>query len=166
VVMALPYWDANSRYEEAVRVLNWLFSLLFVVEVIVRVVALNPLQFLWDTWNRVDAVLATVYLAIFLVQVASGIIAFDAKILRAVRLFRVFRVVDQFKPLHRLVQALVIAVPSLLNVGALIVLFFFVFGVVGVSLFSDTPYGQYLSVHSNFDNLGIAMLTLFRVTTG
>jgi len=166
VVMALPYWDANHRYEEAVRVLNWLFSLLFVVEVIVRVVALNPLQFLWDTWNRVDAVLATVYLAIFLVQVASGIIAFDAKILRAVRLFRVFRVVDQFKPLHRLVQALVIAVPSLLNVGALIVLFFFVFGVVGVSLFSDTPYGQYLSVHSNFDNLGIAMLTLFRVTTG
>jgi hypothetical protein len=45
-------------------------------------------------------------------------------------------------------------------------LFFFVYAVVGMNIFGSIKWGQYLSRHANFSNVGLAMLTLFRMITG
>ena len=55
----------------------------------------------------------------------------------------------------------------LANVGGLTLLVFFVYAVLGVSLFGALSSNQtHLNRHSNFNDFGSAMLTLLRVGTG
>ena len=54
----------------------------------------------------------------------------------------------------------------MINVGALLILFLFLFSVLGVSLFSEVKLQETLTRHANFENFGRAILTLLRVATG
>jgi len=53
-----------------------------------------------------------------------------------------------------------------MNVGALLVLFLFLFAVLGVSLFAEVKPQETMNRHAGFDNFGSAILTLLRVATG
>jgi hypothetical protein len=67
------------------------------------------------------------------------------------------------------VQTLIYSLPALGNVGTLMVLFFFIYAVMAMSLFGQVKYSEdspYLSAHANFSNFPLALLTLFRMTTG
>lgn len=56
--------------------------------------------------------------------------------------------------------------PSLWNIGALLFVVFFIYGVLGIDLFGTVPYTDGgLSKYANFTNIGYAFLTLFRVAT-
>ena len=54
----------------------------------------------------------------------------------------------------------------MVNVGALLVLFLFLFSVLGVSLFAEVKLQESMDRHANFENFGRASLTLLRVATG
>lgn len=58
------------------------------------------------------------------------------------------------------------AIPELVNVGALLVLFLFLFSVLGVSLFAEVKLQENMNRHANFENFYRASLTLLRVATG
>lgn len=54
-----------------------------------------------------------------------------------------------------------------MNVGALLTLVFFIFAVLGVFIFKDTPPGIIVDTnYNNFNNFGNALLILFRCSTG
>ena len=54
----------------------------------------------------------------------------------------------------------------MINVGALLVLFLFVFSILGVTLFAEVKLQDTMNRHANFQDFGHALLTLFRVATG
>lgn len=54
----------------------------------------------------------------------------------------------------------------MINVGALLILFLFVFSILGVTLFAEVKLQDTMDRHANFQNFGLALLTLFRVATG
>lgn len=58
----------------------------------------------------------------------------------------------------------------LFSVFALLIIFFFVFAILGVFLFKDVIRGNIIDVESGgymgFSNFGLAMLMMFRLTTG
>jgi predicted permease len=56
--------------------------------------------------------------------------------------------------------------PSLLNIGALLFLVFFIYSVLGVFLFKSVTTGTTVTKFNNFWNFGLAMITLFRACTG
>ena len=53
-----------------------------------------------------------------------------------------------------------------MNVGALLVLMFFIYAVLGVFLFGEILEGEFITKYNNFWNWGNAMLCLFRSATG
>ena len=67
-------------------------------------------------------------------------------------------------------MTLLYSLPSLLNIGTLVFLAYFIFAVLGVFLFSNVPYNTGQSTQfndfNNFDTFGSALLTLFRACTG
>lgn len=65
-----------------------------------------------------------------------------------------------------MVSALLHSLPAMLNVAALLFLTFFVFAILGMTLFSNVRYGEYLNHHANFRDWVSAMLLLTRVCTG
>jgi hypothetical protein len=58
------------------------------------------------------------------------------------------------------------AIPALLNVGGLLFLFLYLYAVIGVYFFSTVKLQEDLNENANFQSFGVAMLTLFRISTG
>ena len=69
------------------------------------------------------------------------------------------------KGLRTLFNTLIISLPAIFNVGSLLFLLMFVYGVLGMNLFGEVAIGQQVT-HASFSNFGMSLLTLFRVFTG
>jgi Ion transport protein len=59
-----------------------------------------------------------------------------------------------------------ITLPSLANVGALLLLILYVYAVVGIQAFSMIKLKNNLNSHANFQHFGTALLTLLTILTG
>ncbi|XP_063688674.1 sodium channel protein type 4 subunit alpha-like isoform X2 [Bolinopsis microptera] len=76
------------------------------------------------------------------------------RILRVLRAFRSLRSISALRPLQLVVQTIIQSLPDMANIILLLVIFMFVFAVIGVSLFAaDSPH--------YFGSLETAMFTLF-----
>jgi hypothetical protein len=77
-------------------------------------------------------------------------------VLRVFRIMRIFKMVKRFRQLHKIFNTFVVALPNLVQVGSLLVLFLIIYAVLGEFLFAkvmiptDTMSGSGLAVHANF----------------
>jgi hypothetical protein len=53
-----------------------------------------------------------------------------------------------------------------MNVLALLMLVFFIFAVLGVTMFGKIEEGNIINEYFNFANFGMAMIIIFRMSTG
>lgn len=67
--------------------------------------------------------------------------------------------------LKRLFNTLLLSLPAMFNVGSLLFLVMFVYGVLGMNLFGQEP-NLINNRHEHFRNIGSSLLLLFRVFTG
>jgi hypothetical protein len=79
---------------------------------------------------------------------------------------RVLRLVKKAKSLKAIFQTFIVTIPSLANVGSLLILLLYLYSVLGISLFATVKLQNAITVHANFQNFGLAFLTLFRMSTG
>merc|ERR1719456_1313162 len=61
---------------------------------------------------------------------------------------------------------MILTLPSLVNVGGILFLLFFIYAVLGMQLFARVAHGEYLSDRANFQSFGSSLVTLFRASTG
>ena len=76
------------------------------------------------------------------------------------------KLVKAAKNLKQIFQTFINAIPELVNVGALLILFLFLFSVLGVSLFAEVKNQENMNKDANFENFWRAILTLLRAATG
>lgn len=125
---------------------------IFVLEIVVKMGAEGnkPWRYFLDPWNVFDFII-----------VAACFLPFDGNavtVLRLLRLLRVLKLVKALPKLQILVGALLKSIPSMVYVSILLLLLFYVYAVAAVFLFGvNDPL--------HFENLEIAMLSLFRVVT-
>jgi voltage-gated sodium channel len=125
---------------------------LFVVELLVRFGAhgARPWRFFRDPWNLFDFAIV----AFCLLPLGAEYSA----VLRLARVLRVLRLITALPRLQILVTALLKSIPSMAYVGVLLVVLFYVYAVVGVSLFGKAD-------PAHFGSLGASALALFQVVT-
>jgi hypothetical protein len=63
-------------------------------------------------------------------------------------------------------NTIIITLPSLANVGALLMLVLTIFAILGVQLFATVKLQSNYNEYTNFQNFGMALLTLLRIQTG
>jgi len=133
-------------------VMDYAVTLFFLIEILIRMAAEGHLShFFKKGWNIFD----------FVIVVVSLIPLDDAEyalIARMLRLFRVMRLISFIPELRVLVTALITALPRMGYVALLMFIIFYLYAVVGSLLF-----GQINPVL--WGDLGISLLTLFRVAT-
>lgn len=171
VVMMLQWHDAPPRYALALQVLNYMFSIAFLAEMMLKLVALGVRQYVHNGWNAFDGLLVSLSVVDLTLELAGDSIAtpLNPNILRVLRMFRVVRLlraVKTAKGLRTLLVTLWSSLPALQNVGLLLGLVMYIYAIAGMYLFSDLPYGECLNRHANFRGFWIALLTLFRCSTG
>ena len=119
---------------------NVFFSLLFTFELVLKVVAYNPVRTLIDRWNVFDGVIVLVSLVELAID-ALGSVNFpiNPTVLHAFRVFRLTRflkLVPHSEGLQAVFHTFLEALPVLTNVGLLLFMVFFIYVVLAVQIFS------------------------------
>lgn len=127
---------------------NQIVLVAFVAEIAAKLVALGG-RFFRSGWNVFDFLLVAIALA-----PSSGALS----ILRSLRILRVLRLLSTVKRLRVLVESLIQALPSIGWTAGLMLLLFYIFGVMGVELFG-AKFPEW------FGTLGASAYTLFQVMT-
>ncbi|XP_070508041.1 voltage-dependent T-type calcium channel subunit alpha-1G isoform X8 [Chironomus tepperi] len=175
VTMAMEYYMMPIALEYALKIFNYFFTAVFILEALMKLVALGFKLYLKDKWNQLDVFIVILSIVgIVLEEMESKIIPINPTIIRVMRVLRIARVLKLLKMakgIRALLDTVMQALPQVGNLGLLFFLLFFIFAALGVELFgrlecSDEIPCQGLGEHAHFANFGMAFLTLFRVATG
>ena len=119
------------------EVLNLIFTVIYTVEMIIKLIGLGK-KYFQDGWCVFDfAIVLSAWLGLVLLRVFAINVGSVTTVIRSFRIARVLKLIKQAKNLHQIFQTFILAIPELLNVGALLMLFLFLFAVLGVNLFAE-----------------------------
>jgi len=76
------------------------------------------------------------------------------------------KIVKRAKGLKTLFNTMLTSLPSMANISSLMFLLFFVYAIIGITLFGATRYNEFYTEDANFRNFPVALLLLFRMSTG
>jgi len=140
--------EAMERAGTIISTLDNIILGIFVIELAVRIVAYGR-DFFRDPWSIFDFIV---------VSVALVPATEHFSVLRALRVLRVLRLATAVPQMRRVVEALLSAVPGLGAVVAILVLIFYVAGVMATQLFGDA-FPQW------FGTIGKSVYSLFQIMT-
>lgn len=138
-----------QSYKQIFSFLDRLLLWIFTIEIILRMIS-EKHRYFKDSWNWFDFII-----------VASGHLfvgAYFITVLRILRVLRVIRALSVIPSLRKLVDALLLTIPSLGNILLLMSILFYIYAVTGTMLFAEVA-PQY------FGSLQLSLLTLFQVVT-
>ncbi len=130
------------------KTIDALILKVFVIEILLRLYVYR-FRFFTQPWSLFD---------FFVVGVALIPASEAFAALRALRVLRVLRLLSVVPTMRRVIEGLLSAIPGIASVTTIMLLFFYVFAVIGTHLFSET-YPQW------FGTLGETMFTLFQIMT-
>ena len=171
--MALSYEGMSENYEKGLAYANIAFTFIFIMEALLKMLGLGFTGYWFSGWNRFDFfVVLTSILDLMMDLMGASFMTFLrvgpqlARVFRVLRITRLFKLVKSFEEMQNLLQTLILSLPSLVNVGALLLLVFFIYAVLGVFMFKDIRQGDRIDEWTNFSDFGYAMMLLFRAATG
>ena len=131
----------TKTYEDILEYANFGFAFIFNVEAIVKLIGLGKTYFN-SSWNKFDLtiVIGTDIGLLFRLFKSKVDVATAATLVRAFRIMRIFRLIRASKNLKVLIDTLVYIIPSLLNLGFLILLLLFIYAALGINLFATVFY--------------------------
>ncbi|XP_074835190.1 sodium channel protein type 4 subunit alpha isoform X2 [Carettochelys insculpta] len=196
---ALAFEDIYIEQRKVIRTIleyaDKIFSYIFVLEMVLKWVAYGFKVYFTNAWCWLDFLIVDVSI-ISLTANWLGYSELGAiKSLRTLRALRPLRALSRFEGMRVVVNALLGAIPSIMNVLLVCLIFWLIFSIMGVNLFAGKYYrcinttteelfdigvvnnksdclallhtGQvrWLNVKVNFDNVGLGYLSLLQVAT-
>ena len=165
VIMACEqYGDDGSVFARVRATSELCFVGVYLFEAVVRLVSSYPnvLRPLSEKWNVFELVIAAGSAATLCSRKGS----IRDQIGRPFRFLRIFRVIRHLYSVQILANTLMLAIPSILCVMALMMIWMFVYAGIGTQLFANVKYGETLNKDANFQSFTNSFLLLFQVITG
>ncbi|XP_058643523.1 sodium channel, voltage-gated, type I-like, alpha isoform X1 [Onychostoma macrolepis] len=187
------YLDSRKTVKTILEFADKVFTYIFILEMLLKWVAYGFAKYFTNLWCWLDFIIVDVSL-ISLVANALNYSELGAiKSLRTLRAFRPLRALSRFEGMRVVVNALLGAIPSIMNVLLVCLIFWLIFSIVGVNYFAGKFYecvnkstGKRMSSADisneteckkspnelnwrnskiNFDNVGNGYLSLLQVAT-
>ncbi|XP_033017969.1 voltage-dependent L-type calcium channel subunit alpha-1C isoform X35 [Lacerta agilis] len=182
ICLAMQHHGQSCIFKEAMNILNMLFTGLFTVEMVLKLIAFKPKHYFCDAWNTFDALIVVgsiVDIAITEVNPAehtqcSSSMNAEENSRISITFFRLFRVMRLVKLLSRgegirtLLWTFIKSFQALPYVALLIVMLFFIYAVIGMQVFGKIALNDTTDINrnNNFQTFPQAVLLLFRCATG
>ncbi|XP_006910851.1 sodium channel protein type 11 subunit alpha [Pteropus alecto] len=187
---ALVFEDVNLHKQPNIQALlnctDNIFTFIFIMEMGLKWVAFGFWKYFTSAWCWLD----------FIIVIVSVLNLTNLKVLKSLRTLRALRplrALSQFEGMKVVVNALIGAIPAILNVLLVCLIFWLIFCILGVNLFSG-KFGRctnvtdnsslvidpklvanlsqcesrnftWVNLNVNFDNVGMAYLALLQVAT-
>ena len=184
-----PLNDPESNLSQNLKKVEVLSTIIFVLEAVAKMITYG----LWDCgsksyfrneWNTLDFFVVSLTLVSYMIG-ESGTNLSMLKALRLIKVLRPLRALSKNEGLKISINALRIAFPEIVQIIIMSLIFYFIFGVIGINYFKGTfydctePYphlrlnqkwdclnlgGTWQNSYLNFDNIFEAIATLFVIS--
>ncbi|OUM68171.1 hypothetical protein PIROE2DRAFT_58244 [Piromyces sp. E2] len=163
VIMLMARSDATKAEEYLQIISEYVFTGIYIIEVIVLMYAYRPKYFFFDYWNVLNLIITVFAVFSIVFEVFS-----QPNYLSVLRLLRIIRLVKFAKGLKALVSAIIFNFYQLMNVTLLMFITCCIFAIIGMHSFGDIDYSKAkaLNEHINFSTFSKSLLTVFVFSTG
>ncbi|XP_035265176.1 sodium channel, voltage-gated, type I-like, alpha isoform X2 [Anguilla anguilla] len=187
------YIEQRKTIKTVLEFADKVFTYIFILEMLLKWVAYGFVKYFTNAWCWLDFLIVDVSL-VSLVANALGYSELTAiKSLRTLRALRPLRALSRFEGMRVVVNALLGAIPSIMNVLLVCLIFWLIFSIMGVNLFAGKYFycvntttdenfpthivnnksdclalnesARWKNVKINFDNVGAGYLALLQVAT-
>uniref|UniRef100_A0A8C9EFM4 Voltage-dependent L-type calcium channel subunit alpha n=1 Tax=Phocoena sinus TaxID=42100 RepID=A0A8C9EFM4_PHOSS len=184
ICLAMQHYGQSCLFKIAMNILNMLFTGLFTVEMILKLIAFKPKGYFSDPWNVfdclivigsvIDVILSETNVSITGVPPCDAAPNAEENSRISITFFRLFRVMRLVKLLSRgegirtLLWTFIKSFQALPYVALLIVMLFFIYAVIGMQVFGKIALNDTTEINrnNNFQTFPQAVLLLFRCATG
>lgn len=144
--------NLNEKYGGLFNLINQFVLGVFILEAVIKITAVAPQvsKYFKNGWNIFD-------FSIILLSLIPATGQF-AMIARLARLLRVLRLISALPELRLIVSTLLRSIPGMANVMLLMSVIFYIYAIMGFHLFHEHD-------PEHWRNVGISLLTLFRIAT-
>jgi hypothetical protein len=116
----------------------------------VKLIAIEPKVYFSEGWNIFDTIIILgSFISIFISANTSLEIRGVITILRSFRILRLLRLIKRGKSLQLILNTFVITLHSLANIGALLLLFIFMYSILGMIIFGEVKRVSYIDDNYN-----------------
>uniref|UniRef100_A0A672P2T5 Voltage-dependent L-type calcium channel subunit alpha-1F-like n=1 Tax=Sinocyclocheilus grahami TaxID=75366 RepID=A0A672P2T5_SINGR len=171
VTLAVQHYDQSKFFSYVMDILNMVFTGLFTVEMIIKLMALRLRHYFIDAWNSFDALIVVGSVVDIVVTEFSSSEDSSRVSITFFRLFRVMRLVkllSKGEGIRTLLWTFVKSLQALPYVALLIAMIFFIYAVIGMQTFGKIAMHDHTQINrnNNFQTFPQAVLLLFRCATG
>ncbi|XP_076862635.1 voltage-dependent L-type calcium channel subunit alpha-1C isoform X13 [Brachyhypopomus gauderio] len=190
ICLAMQHHGQSTSFNNAMNILNMLFTGLFTVEMILKLIAFKPRGYFSDPWNVFDFLIvigSIIDVILSEINPADPSSSTPSSVVRpmgqqntednariSITFFRLFRVMRLVKLLSRgegirtLLWTFIKSFQALPYVALLIVMLFFIYAVIGMQVFGKIALrdNSQINRNNNFQTFPQAVLLLFRCATG
>ncbi|XP_073456846.1 voltage-dependent L-type calcium channel subunit alpha-1F isoform X3 [Aquarana catesbeiana] len=178
IALAMQHYEQSQPFNYAMDILNMVFTGLFTVEMVLKLIAFRPKHYFCDAWNTFDALIVVGSLVdIAVTEVNNGWHVGESSedssriSITFFRLFRVMRLVkllSKGEGIRTLLWTFIKSFQALPYVALLIAMIFFIYAVIGMQTFGKIAMqdGTQINRNNNFQTFPQAVLLLFRCATG
>ncbi|KAL1774994.1 voltage-dependent L-type calcium channel subunit alpha-1S isoform X1 [Sigmodon hispidus] len=190
ICLGMQHYNQSEQMNHISDILNVAFTIIFTLEMILKLIAFKPRGYFGDPWNVfdflivigsiIDVILSEIdtFLAssggLYCLGGGCGNVDPDESARISSAFFRLFRVMRLIKLLSRaegvrtLLWTFIKSFQALPYVALLIVMLFFIYAVIGMQMFGKIALvdGTQINRNNNFQTFPQAVLLLFRCATG
>lgn len=160
----LKWYRESKQVQETTEILNYIFTLIFVSEAIIRIGSQSFLLYIKDPWNLFDFIVALGSVLGVVVTLSSNLAFKGVSLLRAFRILRLLRLLKRGgKSMYLIFNTLVITMQSLANIGGLLLLIMYIYSIIGMIYFGEVKRNGNMNDYINFETFTNAFITLFTV---
>ncbi|XP_043095535.1 calcium channel, voltage-dependent, N type, alpha 1B subunit, a isoform X6 [Puntigrus tetrazona] len=167
VVLMMKFHGAPNFYDSMLKYLNIVFTALFSMECILKIIAFGPLNYLKDAWNVFDFVTVLGSITdIVVTEIKDRLL--NLSFLRLFRAARLVKLLRQGYTIRILLWTFVQSFKALPYVCLLIAMLFFIYAIIGMQVFGNIDLNDDTAInrHNNFRTFLQALMLLFRSATG
>ncbi|XP_063113335.1 voltage-dependent L-type calcium channel subunit alpha-1D isoform X6 [Cavia porcellus] len=184
--LAMQHYEQSKMFNDAMDILNMVFTGVFTVEMVLKVIAFKPKHYFTDAWNTFDALIVVGSVVDIAITEVNPTESDNIPVPTAtpgnseesnrisITFFRLFRVMRLVKLLSRgegirtLLWTFIKSFQALPYVALLIAMLFFIYAVIGMQMFGKVAMrdNNQINRNNNFQTFPQAVLLLFRCATG
>ncbi|XP_068104416.1 voltage-dependent L-type calcium channel subunit alpha-1F isoform X2 [Hyperolius riggenbachi] len=171
VALAMQHYEQSQPFNYAMDILNMVFTGLFTVEMVLKLIAFRPKHYFCDAWNTFDALIVVgslVDIAVTEVNSSEDSSRISITFFRLFRVMRLVKLLSKGEGIRTLLWTFIKSFQALPYVALLIAMIFFIYAVIGMQTFGKIALqdGTQINRNNNFQTFPQAVLLLFRCATG
>lgn len=168
IFMTIEFDQMPTLMVKILNISNIVFTVLFLIEALLKIIGLGLFQYFRDSWNIFDFIVVLLSIIGIIASSIETSVEFNPTFMRVFRVFRILRLVRLIKTtkqIRALLEMLYYSIPSMMNVLMTVALTCYIYAIIGMNLFYSMKMSKDIHHLAHFRGIFPSLLTMIRIST-